>query len=118
MITQDKANTLAADWIEAWNRHDIDDILSHYSEDVVFTSPFVVKLLGDNSGTIFGKEALESYFLKGLESYPDLKFEIINILYGVDSFTLYYKSVNEMLAAEVMKLDSNGMIERVVTHYR
>ncbi len=105
------------DWIDAWNRHDLDSILSHYAEDVEFTSPFVEKLMGEASGTIKGKIKLRAYFRKGLDAYPDLKFELLNILTGVKSLTLYYRSVKGMLAAEVMFLDSEGRIERVIVHY-
>jgi ketosteroid isomerase-like protein len=48
MISKEKAQELVQDWIEIWNSHNIDDILSPYRDDVVLTSPFVVKLLGDN----------------------------------------------------------------------
>jgi len=51
MISKEKAQELVQDWIEIWNSNNIDDILSHYRDDVVFTSPFVVKLLGDNFRT-------------------------------------------------------------------
>jgi hypothetical protein len=117
LITEQKANQLAHDWIEAWNRHDLDAILSHYADDVEFTSPFVVKLLGNPSGTIKGKKVLKSYFEKGLETYPDLKFELIQVLTGVDSLTIYYRSVKGMLAAEVMMLKQKGEIAKVMAHY-
>jgi hypothetical protein len=117
MITQQKADEITREWIEAWNRHDLDAIISHYSNDVEFTSPFIVKLLGNQSGTIKGKEALRSYFSKALATYPDLHFELFRILTGVNSLTLYYRSVNEMLAAEVMVLNSNGEIVKVMAHY-
>ena len=106
MISKGRAQELAQDWIDAWNSHDIDRILSHYSDEIVLTSPFIIKLLGDSSGTIQGKAGLKSYFMKGLEAYPDLKFELYQTLIGVNSITLYYKTVNEMLAAEVMLFDS------------
>jgi len=76
-----------------------------------------VKLLNNPSGTISGKESLRSYFGKALASYPDLKFDLIQVLTGVDSVTVYYRSVKEMLAAEVMVLNSNGEIVRVMAHY-
>lgn len=117
MISKVKAQELAQDWIDAWNSHDISRILSHYSDEVVFTSPFIVKLLGDNSGTIQGITNLRSYFIKGLEAYPNLKFELYQVLTGVDSITLYYKTVNEMVAAEVMELNSEGKITKVIAHY-
>jgi len=118
MISKEKAQELSLDWIDSWNSHDIDRILSHYSNEIVFTSPFVVKLLGDNSGTIQGKAGLKSYFMKGLEAYPDLKFELYQTLIGVNSITLYYKTVNEMLAVEVMEIDLDGKIARVIAHYK
>ncbi len=117
MLTNQKANQIAREWIEAWNRHDLDAIISHYADGVEFTSPFVVKLLNNPSGTIRGKESLRSYFGKALAAYPDLKFDLIQVLTGVDSVTVYYRSVNEMMAAEVMVLNSNGEIARVMAHY-
>ena len=117
MITKENAHAIAEKWIESWNSHDIDSILAHYSEDIVFSSPFIVKLLGNQSGTIRGKDELRSYFLKGLEAYPELKFELQNVLTGVDSITLYYKSVNDLSAAEVMILDPDTKISKVLAHY-
>lgn len=117
MITEQKAQQIAREWIEAWNRHDLDAIISHYADDVEFTSPFVVKLLSNPSGTIKGKEVLRSYFEKALAAYPDLKFDLIQVLTGVDSVTVYYRSVKGMVAAEVMVLNSKGEIVKVIAHY-
>ena len=35
-MTYDDALAHAKDWIEAWNSHDLERILSHYSKEVVF----------------------------------------------------------------------------------
>lgn len=78
----------------------------------------MVKLLGNPSGTIRGKEVLRDYFGKGLAAYPDLHFELLKIFTGVDSITLYYRSVKGMLAAEVMVLNHEGKIVKVMAHYR
>jgi ketosteroid isomerase-like protein len=51
MITQSQAHTLAEHWVKAWNAHDLDEILSHYAEDVVLVSPVAARLLNDPSGT-------------------------------------------------------------------
>jgi ketosteroid isomerase-like protein len=34
---------IALDWIDAWNKKDIDRIMSHYSEDIIFFAPTVIK---------------------------------------------------------------------------
>ncbi len=117
MISPEKTARIAKDWIDAWNRHDLDSILSHYAEEVEFTSPFAVRLMGEPSGTIKGKDRLREYFDKGLKAYPDLKFELLKVFTGVGSLTIYYRSVKGMLAAEVMFPGSDGRIETVIVHY-
>ena len=111
------AQAFAKEWVESWNSHQLDAILSHYSDKVQFTSPFIVRLMNEPSGTITGKDKLRPYFEKGLQAYPDLHFELIEVLEGVDSVTLYYLSVKNLMAAEVMFFDEKGKINRVVAHY-
>jgi ketosteroid isomerase-like protein len=72
MLTKEQAHQLAAQWIQAWNSHDLNEILAHYAEDVVLVSSIVVKLLNDPLGTVRGKAALRKYFKKGLDVYPNL----------------------------------------------
>jgi hypothetical protein len=116
-MNEQQTSNLAQAWIAAWNRHDLDAIVQHYAPDVEFTSPFVPALCGEPSGTIHGCESLKAYFGKGLQAYPDLHFELIRTLTGVDSLLLYYRSVNGLLAAEMMTLNSNGRIQTVRVHY-
>lgn len=111
------AEEFAKAWISTWNSHDLDKIMAHYAEDVQFTSPFIVRLMNEPSGTLRGKDKLRPYFEKGLQTYPDLHFELIEVLEGVDSVTLYYHSVKNLMSAEVMFLDEKGKIVRVVAHY-
>ena len=117
MVTAEKSRHIAQVWIESWNSHDLDSIMSHYSDDVEFTSPFVIRLLGYETGTIEGKDPLRSYFEKGLDTYPDLHFELLGVLSGVNSVTLYYRSVKGMLAAEVMILNRENKISKVIAYY-
>ncbi len=111
------AQRLAHEWIAAWNRHDINAILRHYAPDVEFTSPFVSTLSADASGTIHGRDRLQTYFQKGLDAYPDLRFELVRVLVGVDSMVLYYRSVQGLLAAEMMMVNGEGLIQTVRVHY-
>src|SRR4051812_39784550 len=101
MLTTEHAQMLAKEWIAAWNAHDLDAVLLHYAENVAFTSPFVARLLGSGQDTVHGKTALRDYFARALAVYPDLQFELHAVLTGVESFTVYYRSVGARLAAEV-----------------
>lgn len=115
-MTEQQATSLAQAWIAAWNRHDLDAIVHHYAPDVEFTSPFVPALSGKPSGTIRGREPLKAYFRKGLQAYPNLHFDQIRTLIGVDSLLLYYRSVNGLLAAEMMTVNGNGQLQTVRLH--
>lgn len=105
------------DWIAAWNAHDLDRIMAHYADAIEFTSPFVVKLPNDPGGLVIGKPGLRAYFERGLARYPDLHFRLLHVLPGVASITLFYESVNDLIAAEVMEFDPEGRVARVLAHY-
>ena len=117
MLTEDKARNLAAHWIQAWNSHDLDEIMSHYGEDVVLVSPVAAKILNDPSGTVKGKDALRAYFKRGLEVYPNLKFDLIDMMWGLSSVVLYYVNQKGTKTGEYMEIDSKGKVVRVVANY-
>jgi hypothetical protein len=116
-VREAEANVFATDWIDAWNAHDLDRILSHYADDVLFSSPFVQVIGGDTSGTIRGSGALRAYFKAALEKFPALTFRLRAVFRGVDAVTLQYDSVNGLLAAETMVLNQAGQVTRVWAQY-
>jgi SnoaL-like domain len=116
MLEQDALN-LAQKWLQDWNHHNLDRILSHYAETIEFTSPFVAKILKKPRQKIIGKIALRNYFAQGLSTYPDLYFELKQILVGADSLVIYYHSIQDLLAAEWMQIDDQGLIAKASAHY-
>ncbi|NSL88902.1 nuclear transport factor 2 family protein [Chitinophaga solisilvae] len=108
---------IAEAWLHAWNSHNLEDIMSHYDEDIVFYSPFIVKINNDPSGCIRGKAALRAYFQRALTAYPDLHFDLYHILEGVNSVVLYYKSVQDKLSTEMM-IVKEGLVVEVRAHYK
>ena len=66
--------------MEAWNSHDLDRIMSHYADDFQMTSPFIVTMMNEPTGTIKGKENVRAYWFKALERLPDLHFDLIEAL--------------------------------------
>jgi len=118
MISEESANKFAHDWIDSWNSHDLDRVMSHYEEDVEYYSGFVAKLLGKTSGKLYGKGNVRHYLQKGLDAYPHLHFVLESVFIGVSSITLQYNSVNNLLAAEVFELNEDGLVVRVQCHYK
>ena len=116
MLTEKEGITLAHRWIEDWNNHDLDAIMSHYAEEVELVSPLAVKLLGNPDGKVIGKTALRAYFTKGLEANPDLRFDPIQTLIGVESIVMYYRK-GHLLSAEFVMVNSEKLITQVQAHY-
>jgi hypothetical protein len=56
-MDQTEARAFAEQWVKDWNAHDVDALLAHFTDDVVFTSPVAIRVLGGD-GVIRGKEAL------------------------------------------------------------
>ncbi|TYQ30943.1 nuclear transport factor 2 family protein [Pseudanabaena sp. UWO310] len=48
MILESQALAFAEDWMRTWNSHDLDAILSHYSEDIVLISPIATRIIVAN----------------------------------------------------------------------
>jgi hypothetical protein len=117
MLTEEQVHRFANEWIEAWNSHDLDRIMAHYCEDIVLISPVAAKLLNDPAGTVRGREALRAYFQKGLEVYPQLRFELIEVMWGLSSVVLHYANQRGTKSAEFMEIDSEGKIVNVVANY-
>ena len=112
-----RASRFADAWFRAWNSHDLDEILSHYTDDVTLVSPTAAMLLGEPSGEVKGRAALRAYFQKGLAAYPNLRFDPIDAMFGVRSVVLCYVNQKGTKTAEFMELDANGKVARVVANY-
>jgi len=116
-VTRDEAWNLANHWIAAWNAHDLDLIMTHYEDAIELTSPVAAQLLGASSGKVVGKENLRAYFQRGLQAYPDLRFCLQDVLWGVSSVVLCYTNQVGTHSGEFMELSAVGKVARVIAHY-
>lgn len=117
MLDEAGARAMARQWVEAWNAHDLDRIMSHYEDGVVLVSPVAAKILDDPSGTVSGKASLRRYFKRGLEVYPNLTFELIDVMWGLNSVVVYYTNQKGSRTGEYMELGPTGKVSRVVANY-
>ena len=116
-MTKEDAWSLARHWVAAWNAHDLELIMTHYEDAVELTSPVAAQLLGTPDGQVIGKENLKAYFKRGLEAYPELRFQLEDVLWGLNSVVLYYINQRGTHAAEFMELAVSGKVARVVANY-
>jgi ketosteroid isomerase-like protein len=116
-MNRDEAWNLASRWLAAWNAHDLDAIMAHYEDGIELTSPVAAQLLGTADGKVAGKANVRTYFQRGLEAYPELRFRLEEVLCGVNSMVLYYTNQKGTRTAEFMELSPLGKVARVVANY-
>ena len=115
-MAPDFSERFAKEWVAAWNAHDLDRVLSHYENDFEMSSPIIRSLVGEASGTLRGKPAVRAYWAKALEAIPSLRFELVTVLTGVNSITLYYRG-HRGLVAEVFHFGASGKVSKAFAHY-
>ena len=117
MMTATHAQRIAEEWIDGWNRRDLEAILLHYADDISLSSPLVIERGVNDTGTIVGKAALRKYFASGLQRSPDLHFELERVLIGVESIALCYRREGGRHAVETMTFGEDGKVAKVAVHY-
>jgi ketosteroid isomerase-like protein len=117
MIQREKAWKFAHEWLDAWNKHDVDLIMKHYADSIVFCSPIVQKVLGDPNGIVQGIDNLRNYFSRQLNKFSTLRFQLLDVFASPQSIVLYYKINRGLLAAEVMVMDSDMKAVKVYANY-
>ena len=117
MLTKEQAHDFAEHWLKAWNAHDLDQIMEHYEDQVELSSPVAAQLLNNPEGRVLGKADLGAYFQKGLTAFPQLHFNLIEVLWGAQSIVLYYENQRGTHTAEYMELSPQRKVVRVVANY-
>jgi len=76
-----------------------------------------MKLL-NGDGTVRGKAALREYFLRGIQAFPDLHFDLIDTLWGTETIVVcYFNNVRGSKTAEVVLMNPAGKTRRVWANY-
>ncbi len=106
------AEAFARAWIDAWNRRDIDTIVSHYAAEGRFTSPVALERMG--TATVSGREALGAYW-NGARRLSSLSFTLDRAIWDArrrELVVIYTAERNgaRNRAMEVMAFGADGLI--------
>jgi hypothetical protein len=116
MIDRPWAEHFAADWIAAWNSYDLNAILSHYAEDVVFHSPRIAIVMGEPVASVSGKPALARYWTKALQG-KDLRFHLERVYLGSDSLSISYRNHRAQHVVETFVFSADGLVIKSIATY-
>lgn len=104
------AEAFVEQWLRDWNAHDLEALLAHFSDDVVFSSPAAVQLL-NGAGVIHGKDTLRSYWAEGIRRAPELRFELVGFYVGVQVLVINYRNHRGGLVCEVLRFEGGVVKE-------
>ena len=103
--------SFSADWVAAWNAHDVEAVLAHFHDDVVFTSPTAARVVPTSGGVTRGKQALREYWTEGLKLMPDLHVTVERVFAGVGVLVLTYRNQAGGLVDEVLVFSDGLVVE-------
>ncbi len=103
----------ATQWAKAWNRRDVEAVLNHFHDEVVFTSPTALAVVGTPS--VRGKGALRSYWNTALSRIGSLHFVVDRVLWDPVSRELaiiYTADVDgkSRRVSENLTFDESGLV--------
>jgi hypothetical protein len=103
-------------WLGAWNAHDVESVLDHFHEAVVFTSPVAAGLLPETGGVVHGKHALRNYWTRAVQRVPNLRFVVEGVYQGIDTIVILYRNQDDGLVSEVLRFHGDVVIEGHATY--
>lgn len=101
----------ARDWEAAWNRRDVEAVLKHFHEDVVFTSPVARQIGFAEDGIVNGKDALRLYWTTALAKSTSLRFQVTAVYQGVNTLVILFKNQQGVDRAEILTFRNGLVIE-------
>ena len=104
---------IAKKWLDAFNGHDVEGILSLYSDQAEHYSPKLKVQQPGTKGLIKGKDALRSWWKDSFDRLPSLQYEIIQLTpFDNRVFMEYLRHVEgeDELRVGEMVIVENGLI--------
>lgn len=105
------ARAFADRWISDWNHKDVEAVLTHFSEGVVFTSPQAKAIVG--SVRVEGKSRLREYWTKAISRIQTIRFTLDSVISDRNRMGIVYVAEidgKRMRAVEFLAFDDDGLV--------
>ena len=123
VVPAEAVDRLARCWEDGWNREDPDLIVEPFAPGIVFSSPFVSRLLGDpDQTTLEGIDAVRDYVARSFtRATPGIRYTHRDSYAGVDGvvlmYTVHHPDGTDRLGVDLMRLDDNECVVDWRCHY-
>ncbi|PWA06828.1 nuclear transport factor 2 family protein [Flavobacterium psychrotolerans] len=119
-MTSQKLQSIAFKWFDAFNSHNLEQLLSLYDGDAEHFSPKLKIKKPETNGLIKGKKALHDWWQDAFEQFPSLHYKVTSLTANSDRvFMEYVRSVageEDTLVAEVLVVKEDKIVFSRVYH--
>ena len=119
-MTENILQSIAFRWFDAFNSHQLEQLLSLYDDEAKHFSPKLKIRKPETNGLVEGKEALREWWKDAFERLPSLNYKVTSLTANNDRvFMEYVRNVageEDMLVAEVLEVKDGKIIASRVYH--
>lgn len=119
-MSSDNNKKIAIKWFEAFNKHNLENLLSLYDENAEHYSPKLKMRLPETKGLIKGKISLREWWQDAFTRLPSLKYKPTKLVADDEIvFMEYIRNVEneeDLKVCEVLEIKNNLIIFSRVYH--
>lgn len=119
-MNSQEITSIAYKWFEAFNQHNLEQLLSLYDDNAQHFSPKLKIRKPETNGLVIGKEAMREWWKDAFDRLPTLHYKVTSLTANTDRvFMEYVRSVeneDDMLIAEVLEIRDGKIVLSRVYH--
>lgn len=119
-MSPEKLQSIAFKWFDAFNNHNLEQLLSLYDDDAEHFSPKLKIKRPETKGFVKGKNALHDWWADAFAQLPSLNYKVTSLTANADRiFMEYVRTVegeDEMFVAEVLEVKEGKIVFSRVYH--
>lgn len=119
-MTSDALRAIAFRWFDAFNSHNLEQLLSLYDDDAKHFSPKLKIRQPETNGFVEGKDALRNWWQDAFDRLPSLHYKVTSLTANGDRVFMEYirmvDSEDDMLVAEVLEVRDGKIVASRVYH--
>lgn len=112
--------SIALQWFEAFNTHNLEQLLSLYDDQAQHFSPKLKVRQPETNGLIQGKDALRAWWQDAFDRIPSLQYQVNTLTANDERVFMEYTRMTEgdpnMLVAEVLEIKNGRIVFSRVYH--
>lgn len=118
--TLSELEAIANKWFEAFNDHNLEQLLSLYDDHAEHYSPKLKVRHPETKGLIKGKHALRTWWKDAFDRLPTLNYELLRLTpYDKRVFMEYVRHVDgdeDLYVGEILEVENGKIIASAVFH--